>query len=348
VVVGSGATAVTIVPAMAEAAEHVTMLQRSPTYVVPLPSGDKVADWLRRRLGAELAHGIIRWKNVALGAFLYRLARRRPEQTKRRIVAMAQRALGPGCDAATHFAPRYKPWDQRLCVAPDADLFEAIRSGRASVATDHVEAFTEAGIRLRSGEELRADIVVTATGLKLSLLGGVELDVDGRRVALSETMAYKGTMLSGVPNLAAVFGYTNASWTLKADLTCEYVCRLLNRMRRRGYTAATAAPRPRGRGGAPPRLLLGLRPARAAHAPQAGGEEALEAPAELRPGPAGAPVRRRRRRRPRVHPALPPPLNLQQPSIPERSVGPRGGLRPRLTRIRTSRIRHRAFRPAHP
>jgi cation diffusion facilitator CzcD-associated flavoprotein CzcO len=239
VVVGSGATAVTIVPAMAEAAEHVTMLQRSPTYVVPLPSGDKVADWLRRRLGAELAHGIIRWKNVALGAFLYRLARRRPEQTKQRIVAMAQRALGPGCDAATHFAPRYKPWDQRLCVAPDADLFEAIRSGRASVATDHVEAFTEAGIRLRSGEELRADIVVTATGLKLSLLGGVELDVDGRRVALSETMAYKGTMLSGVPNLAAVFGYTNASWTLKADLTCEYVCRLLNRMRRRGYTAAT-------------------------------------------------------------------------------------------------------------
>jgi NAD(P)-dependent dehydrogenase (short-subunit alcohol dehydrogenase family) len=185
VVVGSGATAVTIVPAMAEAAEHVTMLQRSPTYVVPLPSGDKVADWLRRRLGAELAHGIIRWKNVALGAFLYRLARRRPEQTKRRIVAMAQRALGPGCDAATHFAPRYKPWDQRLCVAPDADLFEAIRSGRASVATDHVEAFTEAGIRLRSGEELRADIVVTATGLKLSLLGGVELDVDGRRVSSS-------------------------------------------------------------------------------------------------------------------------------------------------------------------
>ncbi len=150
---------------------------------------------------------------------------------------MAQSALGPDHDVAAHFTPRYKPWDQRLCVAPDADLFEAIRSGRASVVTDHVEAFTETGIRLRSGAELRADIVVTATGLKLNLLGNVELEVDGRRVELAETMAYKGALLSGVPNLAAVFGYTNASWTLKADLVCEYVCRLLNHMRRRGYAA---------------------------------------------------------------------------------------------------------------
>ena len=237
VVVGSGATAVTIVPEMAKAAAHVTMLQRSPTYVVPLPSEDRIADWLRRRLPAKLAHRIARWKNVALSAFFYRLARRRPEQTKRRIVAMAQRALGPDHDVGTHFAPRYKPWDQRLCVAPDADLFEAIRRGRASVVTDHVEAFTETGIRLRSGRELQADIVVTATGLKLNLLGAVELEVDGRRVELSEAMAYKGALLSGVPNLAAVFGYTNASWTLKADLVCEYVCRLLNHMRRRGYAA---------------------------------------------------------------------------------------------------------------
>jgi len=236
-VIGSGATAVTIVPEMARAAAHVTMLQRSPTYVVALPAEDRIASWLRRCLPAQHAHRIARWKNVALGAFFYRLARRRPEQTKRRIVAMARRALGPDHDVAAHFTPRYKPWDQRLCVAPDADLFEAIRSGRASVATDHIEAFTETGIRLRSGQELRADIVVTATGLKLNLLGDVELDVDGRRIELSQAMAYKGTMLSGVPNLAAVFGYTNASWTLKADLVCEYVCRLLNHMRRRGYAA---------------------------------------------------------------------------------------------------------------
>jgi len=241
VVVGSGATAVTIVPAMAEAAAHVTMLQRSPTYVVALPAEDRIADWLRRRLPARLAHGIARWKNVAAGALIYRLARWRPEQTKRRITAMAQRALGADYDVATHFTPGYDPWDQRLCVAPDADLFEAIRSGRASVVTDHVEAFTETGIRLRSGRDLRADVVVTATGLKLNLLGDVALEVDGRRVDLAETMAYKGAMLSGVPNLAVVFGYTNASWTLKADLTCEYVCRLLNHMRRGGYAAV--APR---------------------------------------------------------------------------------------------------------
>ncbi len=237
VVIGSGATAVTIVPAMAEAAAHVTMLQRSPTYVVPLPSEDKVADRLRRRLPEPLAHRITRWKNVALGAYFYRLARRQPERTKRRIVAMAQSALGPGFDVATHFTPRYDPWDQRLCIAPDSDLFGAMRSGRASVVTDRVEAFTRTGIRLRSGEEIQADIVVTATGLKLNLLGDVEFDVDGRRADLSKTMAYKGTMLSGVPNLAAVFGYTNASWTLKSDLVCEYVCPLLNHMRRRGYSA---------------------------------------------------------------------------------------------------------------
>jgi monooxygenase len=237
VVVGSGATAVTLVPELAKTAAHVTMLQRSPTYIVALPAEDRIASWLRRRLPAMHAHRLARWKNVALGTVFYRLARRRPEQTKRRIVAMAQRALGPDHDAATHFTPRYDPWDQRLCVAPDADLFEAIRGGRASVVTDHVEAITETGIRLRSGKELQADIVVTATGLKLNLLGDVGFEVDGRRVELSKAMAYKGAMLSGVPNLAVVFGYTNASWTLKADLACEYVCRLLNHMRRRGYAA---------------------------------------------------------------------------------------------------------------
>jgi monooxygenase len=239
VVIGSGATAVTIVPEMAKTAAHVTMLQRSPTYVVSRPSEDKIANWLRERLPAKLAYRLTRLKNVALGMYFYRLARRKPEETKQRILAMAQRALGPDYDVATHFTPRYNPWDQRLCLVPDSDLFKAIRGGHASVVTDHIETFTETGIRLRSGAELQADIVVAATGLKLNLLGDVEFNVDGRRVDLSKTLSYKGMMFSDVPNLASVFGYTNASWTLKADLTCEYACRLLNHMIRRGFAAAT-------------------------------------------------------------------------------------------------------------
>ena len=238
VVVGSGATAVTIVPEMAKQAAHVTMLQRSPTYVVARPSEDKVANWLRRKLPDKLAYWATRWKNVGVGMYLYRLARKHPERTKRQIVGLARRALGPDYDVGTHFTPSYNPWDQRVCLVPDADLFKAIRAGQASVATGHVETFTGAGIRLRSGEELEADIVVTATGLKLNLLGDVRLSVDGEPVDLSKALAYKGMMFSGVPNLASVFGYTNASWTLKADLTCEHVCRLLNHMRRRGYAAA--------------------------------------------------------------------------------------------------------------
>ncbi len=239
VVIGSGATAVTLVPAMAKTAAHVTMLQRSPTYVVARPSADKTADWLRKRLPPKLAYRVARWKNVALTIYFYRLARKHPEQTKQKILAMTRHLLGPDYDVATHFTPTYKPWDQRLCLVPDADLFKAIRSKQASVVTGTIERFTASGIRLNSGEDVAADLVVMATGLKMNLLGDVGFTVDGAKVEFAKTLAYKGMMFSGVPNLASVLGYTNASWTLKAEITCEYVCRILNHMRRRGYVAAT-------------------------------------------------------------------------------------------------------------
>jgi cation diffusion facilitator CzcD-associated flavoprotein CzcO len=233
-VVGSGATAVTLVPEMAKTAAGVTMLQRSPSYVVARPRRDAIAQALRRVLPERLAYAATRWKNVLVGAFYYRLARRRPEQVKQRIVAMAAAQVGPGCDAGTHFTPRYKPWDQRVCLVPDGDLFGAIRAGRASVVTDTIDRFVGAGIRLASGATLGADIVVVATGLELNLLGDIALTIDGRACRASEQMVYKGMMLSDVPNLALCFGYVNASWTLKADLTAEYVCRLLRHMDRHG------------------------------------------------------------------------------------------------------------------
>ncbi len=237
VVIGSGATAVTLVPAMAERAAHVTMLQRSPTYVVAQPSEDVAARWLRRLLPARLAARAARWRSVLVNMGFYQIARRWPAATRRAIMGMAQRALGPGYNVGTHFAPRYNPWDQRLCLAPDGDLFAAIRSGRASVVTDEIERFTERGIRLRSGAELEADIVVTATGLVLKLMGGMALVVDGAPVELARTLSYRGMMYSDLPNLASAFGYTNASWTLKCELTAAYVCRLLNYMERRGYVS---------------------------------------------------------------------------------------------------------------
>lgn len=239
VVIGSGATAVTLVPALAQQAAHVTMLQRSPSYVVTLPSRDPVANWLRRRLPTTLAHRALRWKNVLLGMLFYNLARWRPDATKQRIVRLVQEHLGPAYDVATHFTPHYKPWDQRLCLVPDADLFEAIKAGKASVVTDHIAAFTERGIRLRSGQELAADIIVTATGLVMELLSGVELVVDGVPVQPGQTLSYKGMMCSDVPNFALALGYTNASWTLKCELTARYVCRLLRYMDRHGYTHCT-------------------------------------------------------------------------------------------------------------
>jgi cation diffusion facilitator CzcD-associated flavoprotein CzcO len=239
VVIGSGATAVTIVPEMAKTAAHVTMLQRSPTYVVSRPAEDAMANWLRARLPAKLAYSIVRWRNVLFGLFFFNQARKKPEVAKQRIIGIVREQLGPDYDVDKHFTPRYNPWDQRLCLVPDADLFAAIKAGTASVVTDHVDTFTETGIRLKSGEELPADVIVTATGLNLQLVSGLEVTVDGRRADLSQSMSYKGMMFSGVPNLASVFGYTNASWTLKADLTSEYVCRLLNYMDRRGVEVAT-------------------------------------------------------------------------------------------------------------
>ena len=229
-VIGSGATAVTLVPAMAKTAADVTMLQRSPTYIISLPGEDRIANWLRRHLPAHVAYGITRWKNVLLGLFFYRFCRRNPKRARALITKWLIDELGPDYDVRTHFNPRYNPWEQRLCLVPDSDLFQTMRAGRASIVTDQIETFTETGVKLRSGAELEADIIVTATGLNLLLLGGLEATVDGVRVDFGKTFNYKGMMFSDVPNLALAVGYTNASWTLKAELICQYVCRLLNHM----------------------------------------------------------------------------------------------------------------------
>jgi cation diffusion facilitator CzcD-associated flavoprotein CzcO len=238
-VIGSGATAVTLVPAMAGAAAHVVMLQRSPTYVVGLPSEEALAKQLGRWLPTPLAHSVVRWKNIALQLYFFRLSRSRPAAVRARILKLAQDAVGPGVDAARHFNPRYEPWDQRMCLAPDGDLFAALRAGKASVVTGEIETFTESGLRLTSGEEVEADIIVTATGLKVRLMGGIKIEVDGKPVEVGKTTIYKSAMLSDVPNLALVFGYTNGSWTLKSDLVDDYVCRLLDHMDRHGYAICT-------------------------------------------------------------------------------------------------------------
>ena len=242
VVIGSGATAVTLVPAMAtgaDAASQVIMLQRSPSYVASMPTRDQIANALRRYLPERLAYAAARWKNVLRGMLFYTLARRRPAVFQGMLRKGALRALGPDYDVGRHFTPRYAPWDQRLCLAPDADLFRVIREKRASIVTDTIASFTETGIELTSGARLDADIIVAATGLSMKLFSGVTLVVDGERVDLSRTMAYKGMMFSGIPNLASALGYTNASWTLKCDLVAEHVCRLLNYMRRRGFVRVT-------------------------------------------------------------------------------------------------------------
>jgi cation diffusion facilitator CzcD-associated flavoprotein CzcO len=235
VVIGSGATAVTVVPAMAETAAHVTMLQRSPSYVVALPEADRVANVIRRFLPERLAHRISRWKNVLIGIWFYQLSQRAPELAKKLLRLGATKELPPDFPVDVHFKPNYGPWDQRLCVAPNGDLFKAIKSGKASVVTDQIVKFTNKGVLLRSGAELPADIIVTATGLNLLPLGGIGVSEDGAAVDLGRTFTYKGLMLSNVPNCAFCVGYTNASWTLRADLSSRYVCRLLNYMKRRGY-----------------------------------------------------------------------------------------------------------------
>ncbi len=235
VVIGSGATAVTLVPSMAKQAAHVTMLQRTPTYIVSMPDVDVVARKLSRFLPDMTAYKLTRWKNVSLQTLFYNFCRRFPNQARKLIRAQLRAQLGRDFDIDTHFNPSYNPWDQRLCLVPNGDLFRALRKGKASVVTDQIDSFTENGIRLKSGQELEADIVVTATGLNLVALGGAEVMLDGRKLALNQTVNYKGIMLSDVPNLALVLGYTNASWTLKADLACEYVCRLIQYMDKQGY-----------------------------------------------------------------------------------------------------------------
>ena len=239
VVIGSGATAVTLVPELAKTAGHVTMLQRSPTYVVARPSQDGIANGLRRLLPARLAYRLTRWKQVLLTMYFFNLCRRNPARAKWLLLGGVRAQLGPDYDVAKHFTPRYNPWEQRLCLVPDGDLFEAIKSKRASVVTDEIEGFTETGLKLKSGAEIEADLVVTATGLNLQVLGGLQVTVDGALIDWSRSMSYKGLMFGGVPNLASAFGYTNASWTLKCDLTCEFVCRLLNHMSARGLRQCT-------------------------------------------------------------------------------------------------------------
>ena len=241
VVIGSGATAVTLVPEMAKTAAHMTMLQRSPTYVVAAPEQDALANRLRVHASAKFAYAVTRWKNVLLGMAFFWFCRRFPQRAKALMVDGVRRALGPDYPVDRDFVPSYNPWDQRVCLVPDGDLFESIRSGRASVVTDRIATFTETGLQLESGASLDADLIVTATGLNLQVLSDLKISVDGVRIDPAQTFAYKGMMFSGVPNLALSMGYTNASWTLKCDLTCEYVCRLLNHMRANGY--AQACPR---------------------------------------------------------------------------------------------------------
>lgn len=235
VVIGSGATAVTLVPAMATKAAHVTMLQRSPGYILSLPDHDSVADRLRRHLPAGAAHRIARWKNILISMGIYQLSRRAPNYTRRLLRTGASKMLPQGYDVDKHFTPRYQPWDQRLCLVPNADLFKSIAGGRASIVTDQIDTFTERGLRLQSGQELEADIIVTATGLQMLALGAVRISVDGKPIHPGEAFVYKGAMLSNVPNFAFCIGYTNASWTLRADLTSTFVCRVLNYMDRHGY-----------------------------------------------------------------------------------------------------------------
>jgi cation diffusion facilitator CzcD-associated flavoprotein CzcO len=239
VVIGSGATAVTLVPAMAQIADHVTMLQRSPTYIASTPRRDRVADWLRARLPQRIAYPVVRWKNALQAITMFSLSRHRPALVKTMLRKNLIKQLPPEFDVDTHFTPDYNPWDQRLCLVPDGDLFSAITKGRATIVTDHVEEFTETRIRLRSGRELSADVVVTATGLNMLAIGGIALTVDDDPVEISKTVSYKGMMLSDVPNFAWTMGYTNASWTLKADLVAQYICRLLQHMERHRYDTVT-------------------------------------------------------------------------------------------------------------
>lgn len=239
VVIGSGATAVTIVPAMAENAAHVTMLQRSPTYMVSRPDHDALANRMRKVLPEKIAYNITRFKNTWRQQLVYNKTRTDPDKVKNLLLGGIKMELGADYDIAKHFTPNYNPWDQRLCLVPNGDLFKAMREGKASVVTDHIASFTETGIQLASGDHLAADVIVTATGLELVTLGEMDFIVDGKQVDFSQTWTYKGFAYSDIPNMASTFGYINASWTLRSDLTAEYVCRLLNHMRKKGVAQCT-------------------------------------------------------------------------------------------------------------
>jgi cation diffusion facilitator CzcD-associated flavoprotein CzcO len=243
IVIGSGATAVTLIPNLAKQAAHVTMLQRSPTYVVSRPQEDRLANLLRKWAGDETAYRFTRWKNSTLQSFMYRHARKNPDAARKRLLEMLSKEL-PEDVIREHFTPSYNPWEQRLCLVPDSDLFAAIREGKASVVTDHIETFTEKGILLKSGRELEADLIVTATGLELIVLGGAKFSIDGERVDFAETWSYRGMMASGVPNMLWTFGYINASWTLRADLVAEFACRILNHMAEVGARVCVPKLRP--------------------------------------------------------------------------------------------------------
>jgi cation diffusion facilitator CzcD-associated flavoprotein CzcO len=247
VIIGSGATAVTLVPAMAEDAAHVTMLQRSPTYIVSLPAEDKISENMRRVLPESLVYKLARGRNIGIQRAIYALAKARPNAVRKLVLKGAERQL-KGTSDLRHFTPEYDPWDQRLCVVPDGDLFKSIRDGKASIVTDRIESFTETGIRLESGDELEADLIITATGLNVQMMGGATLEVDAKPVALNQAVTYKGVMVEGVPNAAIVFGYVNASWTLKADIAAEYTCRLINHMDAHGYTQVVAHAQESDRG----------------------------------------------------------------------------------------------------
>ncbi|MFM8393242.1 MAG: FAD-containing monooxygenase EthA, partial [Acidobacteriota bacterium] len=220
---------------MAAQAAHVTMLQRSPAYIFSLPAVDIVARWLKRLLPLRLAYGLTRWKNIVLQMISFNLLRRFPTFARRRLTSLVREQLGPDFDLETHFSPRYNPWDERLCVVPDNDLFAAIRTGKVDVVTDQIETLNPTGLRLASGRQLEADIIVTATVLELQFAGGASITVDGQPIDTGQVVLYKGALFSGVPNFLLIFGYTNASWTLRADLLAEYFCRVINFMNRHGY-----------------------------------------------------------------------------------------------------------------
>ncbi|ARN72709.1 flavin-containing monooxygenase [Oceanicoccus sagamiensis] len=239
VVIGSGATAVTLVPAMAKETSSLVMLQRTPTYIANVPSEDPMAKTLRKFLPDSWVFRLTRWKKVLFQIYVYHLSRTKPRQLKKFLLGEVKKALGPDYDIRPHFTPDYNPWDQRLCAVPDGDMFDVIRNGQAEVVTDHIGQFNEAGIALKSGKQLDADIVVLATGLNLKFIGGISHSIDGKAIDITEHYVYRGMMFSGIPNMAFTVGYTNSSWTLKTDLTSNYVCRLLNKMDHNGYSSVT-------------------------------------------------------------------------------------------------------------